>query len=81
MFAMQVSIYMDPKLVQKVDQKARLDGKSRSEFIEEIVEKEVLDKKQEPRGLLKCAGMWDKETVDQMLKDIYSSRMDSDRFK
>lgn len=78
---MQVSIYMDPSLVQKVDHKARRRGKSRSEFIEEIVQKEVTGKKPEPRGLLKCAGMWDEKTVDQMLKDIYSSRMDSDRFK
>lgn len=81
MFGMQVSIYMDPRLVQQVDQKARRSGKSRSEFIEEIVQKEVTGKEPERQGIMKCFGMWDKETADKMLKDIYSSRMNSDRFK
>ena len=71
---MQVSIYMDDKLVKKADERARQQKKSRSEYLYSLVEKDIEGAEKTRRGILKCAGIFDKETADKMLKDIYSSR-------
>lgn len=77
---MQVSIYLDAALVRKVDQKAKKAKKSRSQFVQSILELILFQKKQgtvfdEVFGILSPAN------AQNLLKTIRESRHNSSRFQ
>lgn len=73
MFFMQVSIYLDDKLVKKIDQKIKKSEESRSQFIQNILNKELFGFKKE-NIFDETAGILSKKEGEEMLKAIYTSR-------
>lgn len=77
---MQVSIYLKDALIKTIDRQAKKNKSSRSRFIQRILERVLLNKKE--KSLFdEVAGILDDDTANAWLKTIYSSRKNSSRFQ
>lgn len=77
---MQVSIYLNPTLVRKIDGLARKKKESRSQLIQSLLNEMVRNKKttsvfDEVFGVIKS------DQADNLLDSIYKSRKNSSRFR
>lgn len=77
---MQVSIYIEDSLLKKIDQKAKKTSRSRSEFIQIVLEKEILNKK-EKSIFGEVFGILNEKERKKLSKSIHLNRKNSSRFE
>lgn len=77
---MQISLYLNSKLAKKIDSAAKKNSKSRSLFIQEILEKTVLGN--DPSSVFNDVfGIIDAKSAQELLKSIQSYKKNSARFQ
>ena len=76
---MQVSIYINPFLMEKVDRKAKQKKKSRSQYIQDVLEHTIVGQTEET-VFDKIFNSVPEATGKDMLKTIYKTRHNSKRF-
>ncbi len=77
---MQISIYLDDKLIQKVDQRATKGHTSRSAYIQDILKKEIMGENKESI-FEEVFGLMDEKSAKSMIQSIKSNHSNSSRFK
>lgn len=77
---MQASIYFDDSLLRRVDREARRRKKTRSKFIQSVLE-EKLTGQEKSSVFDEIFGILDEKEADELLQTIYSGRRNSSRFK
>lgn len=77
---MQVSIYIEDSLLKKIDQKAKKTSRSRSEFIQIVLAKELLHKK-EKSIFGEVFGILNEKERKKLSKSIHLNRKNSSRFE
>ncbi len=75
----QIAIYLDTEIQKKMDQKAREEGKSRSEWVKEAIREKLLSER--PSGeWFKVWGSWeDSRTPEEILQDIDGGFLERER--
>ncbi len=72
---MQVSLYLDEKVVKKIDERARKEQRSRSALIQSILEHAVFGGGEHGGSIADLAGSWqDARSAEEILDEVYQAR-------
>jgi hypothetical protein len=72
---MQVSLYLDEKVVKKIDEKAKKEQRSRSALIQSILEHAVFGDAKLTGSIADLAGSWeDDRSAEEIVDEVYKAR-------